>query len=45
MLGVDAQLLRGGAFPVVGAEHWADVVQVVGGAVARVDDGAVGAGA
>ena len=44
-LGVDAELLRGGAFPVVGAEHGADVIQVGGGAVARVDNRAVGAGA
>ena len=43
--GVDAEFLGGGAFPVVGAKHGADVVEVVGDAVARVDQGAVGAGA
>jgi len=44
-LGVDAELLRGGAFPVVGAKHGADVVQVGCGAVAGVDNRAVGASA
>jgi hypothetical protein len=33
-LGVDAQLLGGGTFPVIGAQHGADVVEVVGDAVA-----------
>jgi hypothetical protein len=32
--GVDAELLGGGALPVVGAEHGADVVEVAGDSVA-----------